>query len=299
MAQPKKVAVLIESDFYEKEIFYYEHRFPEEGIEVHFLSRLWGQPSITFRGHEEHYPFECHESFALRRRSTRLKNQFFSPCSRPSRSAESEGVRVSALKAEIEIEKAMVSANWRNRMPVVPGKKATGTKTATSTRGAAMTGPVTSFIASEAALTGLGSTSWRWRSMFSMTTMTSSPTRPVASVMPNRVSVLMEKPSSLTKVKVPMSETGMVTAGMIVERQSSRKTKMTRMTRTMAWPRVETTSRMDSPTASVVSKASSYFMPGGKRLERRSSSAMQRRSTSRALAVESWVMPMPTESRPL
>ena len=43
-AQPKKVAVLIESDFYEKEIFYYEHRFPEEGMEVHFLSRLWGQP---------------------------------------------------------------------------------------------------------------------------------------------------------------------------------------------------------------------------------------------------------------
>ncbi len=59
----KKIAVLIESDFYEKEIFYYEHRFPEEGAELHFLSRLWGQPSITFKGHEEHYPFECRESF--------------------------------------------------------------------------------------------------------------------------------------------------------------------------------------------------------------------------------------------
>lgn len=59
----KKVGVLIESDFYEKEIFYYEHRFPEAGIELHFLTRLWGQPSITFRGHEEHYPLECHESF--------------------------------------------------------------------------------------------------------------------------------------------------------------------------------------------------------------------------------------------
>jgi len=59
----KKVGVLMESDYYEKEIFYYEHRFPEEGIDLHFLSRLWGQPSLTFRGHEEHYPFECHESF--------------------------------------------------------------------------------------------------------------------------------------------------------------------------------------------------------------------------------------------
>jgi len=59
----KKVAVLIESDFYEKEIFYYEHRFPEEGAELHFLTRLWGQPSITFKGHEQQYPFECRESF--------------------------------------------------------------------------------------------------------------------------------------------------------------------------------------------------------------------------------------------
>lgn len=58
-----KVGVLIESDFYEKEIFYYEHRFPEEGIDLHFLTRLWGQPSLSFRGHEEHYPFECNETF--------------------------------------------------------------------------------------------------------------------------------------------------------------------------------------------------------------------------------------------
>jgi protease I len=59
----KKVGVLIESDFYEKEIFYYEHRWPEEGAELHFLTRLWGQPALTFKGHEEHYPFECRESF--------------------------------------------------------------------------------------------------------------------------------------------------------------------------------------------------------------------------------------------
>ena len=61
--QGQKIGVLIESDFYEKEIFYYEHRWPEEGAELHFLTRLWGQPAITFKGHEEHYPFECRESF--------------------------------------------------------------------------------------------------------------------------------------------------------------------------------------------------------------------------------------------
>ena len=59
----KKIGILIESDFYEKEIFYYEHRFAEEGIEVHWLSRLWGQPSLTFTGHEYKVPFDCSESF--------------------------------------------------------------------------------------------------------------------------------------------------------------------------------------------------------------------------------------------
>ena len=59
----KKIGILIESDFYEKEIFYYEHRFPEEGAELHFLSRLWGQPSLTFTGHEYRAPFDCRESF--------------------------------------------------------------------------------------------------------------------------------------------------------------------------------------------------------------------------------------------
>ena len=49
--------------------------------------------------------------------------------------------------------------------------------------------------------------------MFSMTTMASSTTRPVARVRPKSVSVLIEKPKSLTKAKVPMSETGMVTRG--------------------------------------------------------------------------------------
>jgi protease I len=61
--QGRKIAILIESDFYEPEIFYYQRRFPEEGADVHFLTRLWGQKSLTFYGHEFRAPFECHESF--------------------------------------------------------------------------------------------------------------------------------------------------------------------------------------------------------------------------------------------
>ena len=59
----KKIGILIEGDFYEHEIFYYQLRFPEEGAEVHFLTRLWGQPSLTFKGHEYHIPMEVNESF--------------------------------------------------------------------------------------------------------------------------------------------------------------------------------------------------------------------------------------------
>lgn len=61
--QGKKIGILMESDFYEDEIFYYKHRFPEEGLETHFLTRLWGQDRITFHGHEYKVPFEVSESF--------------------------------------------------------------------------------------------------------------------------------------------------------------------------------------------------------------------------------------------
>ncbi len=91
----------------------------------------------------------------------------------------------------------------------------------------------------------------------------------------------------------------MVADGMSVLRQSSRKMKMTKITRTTAAARVKRTSSMDSRTASVVSKARLYFIPGGKRLEILSSSARAARSTSMALALERAVSPMPTASLPL
>lgn len=61
--KPKKIGILIESDFYENEIFYYQLRFQEENFEVHFLTRLWGNKSIEFHGHEFRAPFVCTESF--------------------------------------------------------------------------------------------------------------------------------------------------------------------------------------------------------------------------------------------
>ena len=59
----RKIGILIESDYYEPEIHYYQHRFAEEGAEVHLLTRLWGQPRLTFLGHEARMPLEVSESF--------------------------------------------------------------------------------------------------------------------------------------------------------------------------------------------------------------------------------------------
>ena len=58
-----KVGVLIESDFYEPEINYYSTCFKDAGLDVHFLSRLWGNAELTFKGHEERRLFKCKESF--------------------------------------------------------------------------------------------------------------------------------------------------------------------------------------------------------------------------------------------
>lgn len=61
--QGKKIAILMEADWYEPEIWYYRLRFAEEGAEVHLLTRLWGQSSLIFKGHEYQVPIEVNQSF--------------------------------------------------------------------------------------------------------------------------------------------------------------------------------------------------------------------------------------------
>jgi protease I len=50
------IAILLESDYVEPELHYYQRRFAEEGARTRFLTRLWGQPALTFTGHEYHAP---------------------------------------------------------------------------------------------------------------------------------------------------------------------------------------------------------------------------------------------------
>ncbi|GAA0691343.1 type 1 glutamine amidotransferase domain-containing protein [Kitasatospora atroaurantiaca] len=59
----RRIGILMESDFVEDEISYYRRRFTEEGAEVVLLTRLWGQPSLTFTGHEHRAPVTVSADF--------------------------------------------------------------------------------------------------------------------------------------------------------------------------------------------------------------------------------------------
>ncbi len=117
--------------------------------------------------------------------------------------------------------------------------------------------PEISRIAADAAANGAIFFCWMKRAIFSMTTIASSTTSPVASVRPKSVRVLIEKFRSFISANVPISETGIVIAGISVVRQSCKNRKTTRITKTIAMASVLTTSRIDSLTNSVLSKAMS------------------------------------------
>lgn len=63
MPPVKKIGILLENRFIDQEIVYYSHRFKEEGIETEFLTRLWGQPSLTFKGLELGMAVTVNKSF--------------------------------------------------------------------------------------------------------------------------------------------------------------------------------------------------------------------------------------------
>ncbi|MGP4109578.1 DJ-1/PfpI family protein [Streptomyces sp. 4N509B] len=52
----RRIGILMENDFVEHEVSYYQRRFTEEGAEVVLLTRLWGQRSMSFTGTEYRAP---------------------------------------------------------------------------------------------------------------------------------------------------------------------------------------------------------------------------------------------------
>ena len=60
----KKIGILMEADYYYKEISYYELRFQEQGIKVDFLTRLWGASVQKYYDHDyKTIPIEVTKSF--------------------------------------------------------------------------------------------------------------------------------------------------------------------------------------------------------------------------------------------
>ena len=111
----------------------------------------------------------------------------------------------------------------------------------------AITGATISRAPSNAARTGVSPSSmWRW--MFSTTTMASSTTRPIASTIASSVNRLIEKPQASIRAAVPISDSGMVTTGMMTARNVPRNRKITTMTITTASISVCFTSLMEALT---------------------------------------------------
>jgi hypothetical protein len=112
---------------------------------------------------------------------------------RVSKTEQRAGLKVSALIAEMIIETETATANCRNNWPLIPGMNATGTKTDNSTSVIATIGPVISAIAFFVAswIDSSGSSSMI-RSTFSMTTIASSTTMPIASTSASSDTVFAE-----------------------------------------------------------------------------------------------------------
>ena len=172
---------------------------------------------------------------------------------RPHRAGE----RVSALIEEITTETEMVTANCEYSRPVMPGMKIVGTNTASRTSVVAITGVVICVIAFSVASLADSPSSAMMRSTFSTTMMASSTTMPMASTSAKRLIVLSDMPASSSTAKVPISETGIATVGMIVARQLPRNTKTTATTSPKVIIKVMTTSSSERWTNSVVSKGMS------------------------------------------
>ena len=81
--------------------------------------------------------------------------------------------------------------------------------------------------------------------MFSTTTMASSTTRPIASTIASSVRRLKLNPSISIRVQTPIIDSGIVTTGMITERNEARNRKITTITMITASPSVFSTSSID------------------------------------------------------
>src|ERR1039458_7443190 len=172
------------------------------------------------------------------------------------------GVVVREMTMDTTMAVASVMANSRNSLPTMPLMRRMGMNTAINDMLMEKTVNPISLEPWKAAFKG-GMPASRWREIFSITTMASSTTNPVAIVNAISERLSMLKPSRYMTAKVPMSEAGTATVGMSVARQLRRKTKTTRITRRTESMRVRSTSLTDARMVVVRSRTIVVLMPCG------------------------------------
>ena len=151
----------------------------------------------------------------------------------PRTRAHSIGVSVSDTKPETTIATAIDTANSRNTRPTIPPINKTGMNTAISEKVIdTMVKPISREPFSAASNGRIPPS--MWRTMFSSITMASSTTKPTDSVSASNVMLLMEKPKAYIAAKVPTSDTGTASAGMMVAETLRRNRKITMMTSAIA-----------------------------------------------------------------
>ncbi|OQB75375.1 MAG: hypothetical protein BWX89_00046 [candidate division TA06 bacterium ADurb.Bin131] len=137
--------------------------------------------------------------------------------------------------------------------PVEPPKKAIGRKIAANTSPIPIKAPIICFIDFLVASFGGKPSSCIILSTFSITTIASSTSNPIASTIANIVNILMDISANLKTAKVPSRTTGTAIVGISVARIFPRKTNITRNTRIIAIKRVLNTSLIATETNGAVS----------------------------------------------
>src|SRR5450432_2540388 len=159
---------------------------------------------------------------------------------------------VSETKADINTAAASTTPNSRNKRPTKPCKNITGKKTMASVIEVEITAKKISLLPSSAALR-MGMPSSSFRKIFSVTTMPSSTTKPVASTIPSKVKILIEKPDMYMIKKVATSEMGISINGRTAINQLRKKMKITSTTSVKAMMSVSFTSAKDCRMVAVLS----------------------------------------------
>ena len=193
------------------------------------------------------------------------------------------GTSVSDTTAEIRIVTASVAANSRNRRPTTSCMNSNGISTATSDTVSEMIVKPICFEPFSAASSGLSPCS-RNRAMFSIMTIASSTTKPVAIVSAISERLLRLKCARYMTPKVPTSDNGTDKAGITVAGTLRRNRKITITTSAMANANSNCTSRIDARIVVVRSVSILTSTPAGSEACRLGSSFLMLLTTSTTLA---------------